>query len=229
VDVENSGDCCVLTLGIQNERHTRKRVQTGCKGFSKKEEFEADQWVNFIEGRSRRPNVRQPKTHTVISESCSETAHNKPLVIGRCAGEKAKLFVDSGAEMNVVDSEFLEHLVAKQMPVRFTPVSSRIQCANGTQMTVTGHAVMSLQIGPVKAVQKFMVVKNLFPKVIVGIRSMKTMDIVIDPVADCLVVNGSVQIPFISCISPETVVEGIVDGELRNGEGPFEGARKSPQ
>jgi hypothetical protein len=194
------------------------------RGFGKIQTAEAEAWTSFIRGDARKP-IARAVAHTVISATNSEPARNKPVIMGRCAGEKTKLLIDSGAEMNVMDCDFLNDLLLKQVPVKFTPSNSRIQCANGSKMAVTGYATMTLQVGSARAVQKFMIVKGLFPKVIVGIRSMKTMGIVMDPSSDCVIVDGRARVPFLSRIVPESVKSAPVG----NFNGPFMGARKGPQ
>jgi len=57
---------------------------------------------------------------TLISTSRPEPARNKPLIVGRCAGVKTRLFLDSEAEMNVIDSEYLKGLMDKQLCIKFT-------------------------------------------------------------------------------------------------------------
>jgi hypothetical protein len=91
-------------------------------GFSQSQITAATKWCNYVKGDGRRPMDESAHTRyqpTVISDGKSELARNKPLVIGRCGGEKAKLFLDSGAEMNVIDWQYLQELKRKQIPVRF--------------------------------------------------------------------------------------------------------------
>jgi hypothetical protein len=126
--------------------------------------------------------------------------------------------------MNVMDGDFLNSLMFKQIPIKFSPKSSTIKCANGSQMTTTGYAHLSLEIGNVKSPQKFMIVKSLFPKVIIGIRAMKTMGIVIDPSSDCVIVDHNVKVPFLSHVMPQSSAPS---NRLKE-TGPFIGARKSP-
>jgi hypothetical protein len=209
---------------VPSQKHKSKKCLYSA---SKEQNKDAEAWCNYINGLSRKPKNTQncsKVARTVISESCPEPARNKPVIIGRCEGEKTKLFLDSGAEMNVMDCDFLNSLMAKQIPVKFIPKFSKIQCANGTQMTVTGHAMIRIEIGTVKAQQKFMVVKGLFPKVIVGIRTMKTMGVMIDPASNGIIVDNCVHVPFISKIIPQSATSS-VGKEI----GPFMGARKSPE
>jgi hypothetical protein len=143
----------------------------------------------------------------LISESHLEPARNKPVVIGKCAGIKSKIFIDSGAEINVIDGDYLNELMTRQQAsIKFIPSNSSIQCANGSKMCVTGQAIFPLQIGNAKVEQRFMVVKKIFPKVIVGLRTMKTMSIVIDAKNDGVIVDNKIRVPFISRIIPESVL-----------------------
>ena len=230
-EINELSNCCVLK--VFNSKDTNKQNKPINKAVTNKHpskaEAEAEAWTEYIYGNRRKPiHVRQTKdkkqtyAQTLISESRTETAHNKPVVFGRCAGKKTKLFLDSGAEMNVVDCDFLNDLIVKQLPAKFTPTSARIQCANGSKMAVTGYATFPLQIGGVKAVQKFLVVKGLFPKIIVGIRTMKTMNIVIDPHSDCIYVGDGMKVPFMSRITPESVVATSVklDEDNKTGNEP---------
>jgi hypothetical protein len=127
--------------------------------------------------------------------------------------------------MNVMDGDFLNNLMMRQIPIKFCPGSSNIKCANGSQMTATGFASMSVEIGSAKSVQKFMIVRSLFPKVIIGIRAMKTMGIILDPSSDCVIVDHKVKVPFISHVIPQTAESS----QLLKERGPFSGARKSPE
>jgi hypothetical protein len=213
----------LVTLKQSNKEKPKKYLYSA----SKEQTDHAEAWNQYINGFARKPKNTVSHTKiapTVISESCSEPARNKPVIIGRCQGEKTKLFLDSGAEMNVMDCDFLNSLMMKHIPVKFTPKFSKIQCANGTQMIVTGYAMISIEIATVKAVQKFMIVKGLFPKVIVGIRTMKTMGVMIDPVSDGIIVDNGVRVPFISRIIPQSFSSSTLGKEM----GPFMGARKSP-
>jgi hypothetical protein len=194
--------CCVITNS--HGRDLRKVVSIKSPksryGASRMEEKVSKEWTDYILGRSGKPCMYQP---TLISESHSEPAKNKPVVWGRCGNVKTKIFIDSGAEMNVIDGDLLNQLLMKQVPVKFIPSTSTIACANGSKMTVTGYAQLCLQIGNAKVNQKFMVVKRLFPKVIVGLRTMKTMGIVIDPSKDGIIVDEKTRVPFLSRIEPE--------------------------
>ena len=229
----DGGDCYAMEELISPDREIslNKATVTIKKrqhlySASKAQDMEAETWCNYIKGDKAKPKMAAKKVsypQTLISEGYSEPARNKPIIIGKCAGQKTKLFLDSGAEMNVMDGDFLNELIMKQIPIKFTPGYSHIQCANGSQMPTTGSATVALEIGNVKSFQTFTIVKSLFPKVIIGIRAMKTMGIVIDPASDCAVVQRTLRVPFISHIDPQSGAT-----RLGNGRGPFQGARESP-
>jgi hypothetical protein len=205
---EETDKCCVLSVTSSRKQNSKPRI-TFYKG-KPDEELSADQWAKYIHGHGRRPKdnskqiLYQP---TLISESHLEPARNKPVVIGKCAGIKSKIFIDSGAEINVIDGDYLNELMTRQQAsIKFIPSNSSIQCANGSKMCVTGQAIFPLQIGNAKVEQRFMVVKKIFPKVIVGLRTMKTMSIVIDAKNDGVIVDNKIRVPFISRIIPESVL-----------------------
>ena len=185
----------------QNQNSTRR--------FSVNENLNAERWTNFILGHGAKPkeNSRKICAPTLISKSNAEPAKNKPVVSGRCFGVGTNFFVDSGAEVNVVSHQFVQSLINQQFPVKFSPTNSRIQCANGSKMAVFGEAVLSLDIGGVRIAQKFTVVDNLFPKIIIGIRTMKAMGIRIDAATDCIYMGNNVKVPFISRVVPQSRIE----------------------
>jgi len=222
-DVEQRSDitksCCVITSqGEEIEQASeiaesmevvnkslKKKPRTLFLSASKEERQVAHHWSEYIKGNRSKPKFISKYPHTVISESNSEPAKNKPVIVGKCASFKTKLFLDSGAEINVIDSALVKELIErKRAPIKFTQSKSVIKCANGSRMDVIGLALLPLEIGTVRAEQKFLVVNSVFPKVIIGIRTMKAMDICIDPRADCALVDG-IRVPFISTIIPESI------------------------
>lgn len=217
---EKNEDASLLVISKPTVRVKRRAV---IYSPSQQQQREVDQWNAYIQGNGRRP--KQTGAKTLISEHHAEPARNKPLVEGRCAGMKTKLFLDSGAELNVVDYDFVRSLLEQDLKLHFKAVKSQIQCANGSRMVVMGIASLPIQVGCATVVQKFSVVKDLFPKLIIGIRTMKTMGIVMDPAKDSVVVNGVMRVPFVSRIYPETILPS---GSVK-GNGPFPGARKSPR
>lgn len=224
--------CCVLTYSHPHQTHPfnarqaeKEKNKASFYTGSKQEQETAQAWTEFITGEKKKPKTETARAeyqHTLISHNHSELARNKPVVVGKCAGVKTKIFIDSGAEMNVIDADFLNDLkISQKAPVKFMPAASTIQCANGSRMVVTGHAILSIQIGNAKVEQKFMVVKRIFPKVIIGLRTMKTMSIAIDAKNDGIVVDDRIRVPFLSRTVPESVAQG-------NGNRAVLGVETSP-
>jgi hypothetical protein len=75
-------------------------------------------------------------------------------------------------------------------------------------MTTHGTAFLKLQVGRSSANIKFTVADSMFPRLVVGIRGMKTLNIQLDPANSRALVNGSEVIPFISKVYPESVFSG---------------------
>lgn len=195
---------------------TQQRRQQWLYSPSHVESECAAAWTRYVTGDGQKPKMLSD-AKTLISASHSEPARNKPIVEGRCAGVKTRIFLDSGAEINVLDSAFLSTLMAKGIQVPFTPTKASVQCANGSKMDVTGFAQVDLHIGCVRATQKFHVVRNVFPRIIVGIRSMKTMDIALNPREDCAFVHN-MKVPFISTVVPQSVAAGNASGTHSRAE-----------
>lgn len=220
-DEEEQGrekDFPALNAIMQPRQATSQRPK---RYASLKDEAAAEAWSQYVYGKGKKPCDLDTKT--LISESHSEPAENKPLIVGKCGGEKVKLFLDSGAEMNVIDHEFLGKL-KKKFSVVFQAKKSQIQCANGSRMASSGSVVLPVQIDGVRAEVKFTVVRNLFPRIIIGIKTMKSMGIIMDTTNDCIIVGDDQRIPFVSRIAISD------SGRLTMGKdrGLFGGAWKGP-
>jgi hypothetical protein len=225
---EDTEKCYIITKSAVSDTLDKRPIKPRISFYkgNPMEEQSAQAWSNFVCGHGRKPKKYSLKKgayqQTLISVNHSEPAKNKPVVIGKCAGVKAKIFIDSGAEMNVIDADFLNEIIIQQRtPVKFVPGKAFIQCANGSKMAVTGHATFLVELGNARVQQKFMVVQRIFPKIIIGLRTMKTMSIIIDAVNDGIIVNEETRVPFLSRISPDSTVQG-------NGYGATLGAGACP-
>jgi hypothetical protein len=99
---------------------------------------QVQEWVSYIEGRGRKPKVHNPPT--LISDSRTERAANKPLIWRVCEGKDTKLFLDSGAEINVIDKKLFDELRAfSGNKVSFSRHEGTISCANGSKMQSLGE------------------------------------------------------------------------------------------
>lgn len=154
----------------------------------------------YIQGkRNKFPGYKGCKT--LISESRSEPALNKPIVNGTIEDRNEKIFLDTGAESSVVDFNLFQS-IRKENGLKLFQSNKSLQCANGSKMKVIGCSFINIKLGDIKKRLKFIVVDNLFPKVLIGIRDMKTLDVSVVPRNDCIMINNT-RIPFISRVSVE--------------------------
>ncbi|MEL7308569.1 MAG: retropepsin-like aspartic protease, partial [Pseudomonadota bacterium] len=161
---------------------------------------EVNHWADFIEGRTN----RKPKT--LISANRSEKAANKPIIEGKCNGLACRILCDSGAEVNVIDEAFVREIQAADAGVIISKARKAIKCANNSAMLVVGSVRLRMSFAAISDGKPctFLIVKNLFPKVILGIRSMKELEMTIDPPHSQVIVKGK-RIPFLSKVYAETV------------------------
>jgi len=157
----------------------------------------------YIQGRRAKRNIRFEETQTLITNGRFERARNKPIIKGLCHGRPSKIFLDTGAEINVIDRSFVRQL-AEQNFVRIHRASKVIRCANNSRLNVDGWVRLSITIGGQQKECKFWVIDNLFPKIILGIRAMKDYNITIDPGKNCMWI-GNRNVPFISHIETQSL------------------------
>jgi len=165
------------------------------------------QWANYIEGHSKKPEKpfyslsSQSKAtfdgKTLISKHHKEKAANKPIVKCRIYGSTSPVLFDSGAEINVIDKNFLCNLMEKNKNIKFFKCDGVLNCANGSTMKILGYTGITVNIGVKAILFKFTVVNEIFPKVVIGLPAMKKHSIDILPSADAIKVCG-IQVPFIS-------------------------------
>jgi hypothetical protein len=190
-------ECCVLNELKPKQLSIKPKI---CKKSAAETECEA--WVEYIYGNASKPNHRAPKT--LISQSRSEGAANKPLVQGKCDETHVNIFLDSGAETNVMDADFYYKICEKNREIKLTPTNQIIRCANGTKMRPLGITFVRLSFGNVDTVAKFTVVEKLFPRIIVGMRTMKGVGLILEPSKDCARIGHS-RLPFLSKVVAPSV------------------------
>ena len=162
-----------------------KRSMQKKKQYSEKRlvaESNASRWADYVDGKVRRPM-------TVISENHSEVAANKPIVRGKLQGIQGKFFLDTGANINVIDKTLFDKLAkCSGVTLRSKPLS--IRCANGTFLNCIGTAFLNVAFGHTNVFIEFKVVASIFPKVFLGIRALKKLNANIDLRGNCMNVNG---------------------------------------
>ena len=201
IPIEKEAEICAMTLheGKSMKVRPKKRAVPSKRA---KREYPPDvvAWAEFIDGKRRRPSCDK----TLISESNQEKAANKPIIKGMCQGKEAKIFCDTGAEVNVADFQFVQQLREKDPSIKLRKTSKVIRCANDSNMNVVGWVRLNITIGEFTRQCKVWVVSKLFPRIILGIRTLKDMGICVDPPNDCIRLQSE-AIPFVSKVRPETV------------------------
>jgi hypothetical protein len=104
---------------------------------------------------------------------------------------ETKAFLDSGAEVNVIDSCFLRKLQSfSNSTIDFISSNGAVVCANSFKLHTSGTAYIRTVFGENRGVLKFTVANEIFPKDIIGIKGMKMLEIQFDPAKDCVLVGG---------------------------------------
>lgn len=199
--VHDIPEVCALTIHARNT----KAVTTMEKRKVMKEKRYPQyitEMAEYVEGRRSKKDTLFPKEETLIEDNYKEKARNKPLVRGTVEGKHSKLFLDTGAEINVIDEGFIQQL--KGQPIRRHKQRKVIRCANDSRMDTKGWVRLRVRIGGQTKQCKFWVVQNLFPKVIVGIRAMKDMCIAVDPAKECIWADG-VRVPLLARVQPQSL------------------------
>lgn len=179
---------------------------------------QVEKWCDYIEHGTGRP--RQPlrkgalSTYTRISSSESESAHNKPIVRSTLLGRQLSVLVDSGAESNVADYQFVQDVMKEDPFIKFVPKNGSLRCANGSPLRIVGFTYLTLKIGSSNIAAKFTVVERIFPRVIVGIKTMKREAIDVIAQHDCISIHGE-RVPFLSEIDSTPPGETMVTAERR--------------
>ena len=181
-------------------RHSNLNITT--KDKRKQYPKDINDFYEYIQGRKAWKNIRFNQTDTLITKGNNEKAKNKPIIMGSCEGSPAKLFLDTGAEINVVDKEFVKKIGIH--PNRIIKARKYIKCANDSKMDTNGWVNLKVRVADKERYCKFWIVERLFPKVIIGIRAMKDLRMEVDPARNCAWVRN-VKIPFLSHVQTQSI------------------------
>ena len=145
-----------------------------------------DKYINGNQlTRTEMKKVKKLLSMTVITSNNAEKAKNKPIVNGKINNNRSKFFLDSGADINIIDKNFgVQKLGLQEKDIR--AASSSIRCANGTKMKVLGECSLDVEIGGSFKTINFYVVDQMFPNVILGIVALKQLQIILCPEQSCI-------------------------------------------
>ena len=145
-----------------------------------------ENWSNYVTGHCEKPRKSLFDSKTVISKSHLEFAANKPVVPCKIKNFDKNILFDFGAENNVIDASF-----AKKLDLKIFSKAGTMRCANGSPLAIKGYTACCVKIGEQSINCKFTVVDNIFPNVIIGLKTMKRENIVIDPANNYMFVKSS--------------------------------------
>lgn len=160
-----------------------------------------DNYVSYINGNGNKPR----KDLNVINNNMA----NKPLISARFYGQRGLTLLDTGATCNLITKKFIDEIMIKsKLPGLKIDVdkTTSIRCANSSSMKCYGETTIPFSIGGKSELTKFFVVENLgSQQCILGLRSLKKLDIRFSFKNDCVFINN-IAIPFHSKISTPTTV-----------------------
>lgn len=156
-------------------------------------------WANYVEGNAAKPNkILHQKTYSSV---CS----NKPLINTVVGDRMIPTLLDTGAELNVIDVSLVQQFQQANIPHLFEERHYSLSCANNTSLKAFGKISLTVKIGTQDMKMVFTVVENLKPRMIIGIRQMKSEGMVIDTANDCLYLKDKSMVPFQKCISNPSI------------------------
>jgi len=174
----------------------------------------------YIAGKYHQNSYGKTKNQaalTVHNKQVASKVDNKPLIEGKINNTSCKILLDSGSEVNVVDKEFLlSKLGVDQSMIK--PQKKMVRCANGTLMRHCGTVNLDTNLGVKNTKVSFIVAPCIYPSVIVGIRSMKSIGCELNIKRECAVVQG-IDLPFAGKIFSHSYVSSKNEQALQYGTG----------
>lgn len=153
-------------------------------------------WAQYINNQGSKP--RKPlDSYTTISKSNKESARNKPVITARIGSQDKNVLLDTGSVGNVIDYNFLASLQKQGTPVKILRYNGALKCANGSDLPIIGYTLLPVKVGYQSHLTKFIVVKAIFPNVILGMSFMQKSGLSVDPSNMCARIKQD-SVPFVS-------------------------------
>ena len=190
----DQNEVSATSINMIQKRHHRRRL------IQKPARTEIDDLCDYINGTVG--DRQKSYAETLISRHHTEKAANKPLVDCDCGSKKRRILFDTGAETNLVDWNTLKELMSEDNTIPYVDKRTFVKCANGSLMNVRGFTLLDVGIGTSLSRIRFMVVENLFPRFIIGIRTMKKEQINVIPEEDAIKIKGE-KVAFVSRVRSE--------------------------
>ena len=87
-----------------------------------------------------------------------------------------KLLHDTGSEVNVLDYNYAINVLNLNKD-KIRKQQNIVKCANNSQLRTKGRVNVKVNIGLGLSNLEFILVENLFPKCIIGIRGLQKLDV----------------------------------------------------
>jgi len=144
---------------------------------------------------------------TIAEESKKLKYKNKPFVNGRINGQNVKILMDSGAEINLINYQTIQDLgLIEKLNKGRNNDQYTVKCPNNSNIPIKGKIVLPVTVGIRTKYLSFFVAEKLCPKVIIGLRGIKTLGAEIIPSKDCIRCDN-IEIPFLSKTSIDSVYQ----------------------
>ncbi|MEL6562291.1 MAG: retropepsin-like aspartic protease [Bacteroidota bacterium] len=135
---------------------------------------------------------------TIADQNDKTKYKNKPFVSGRIHGNNVKMLMDTGAEINLIDYQTVIDLgVNANVSGANSKNQFRVKCPNNSHIPIRGKIVLPVALGVQTKSLSFFVAEKLSPKVIIGLRGIKTLGAEIISRKDCIRCDN-IDIPFLS-------------------------------
>ena len=196
----------ISVAAYDSDSSTSSYSERGIKSITKQENKKKvhkrktleEKWADYIEGSTAKPKkTLRGIAQTLISQRRSEKAANKPIICCKIQGQEVKALFDTGADLNVVSSEFAKILMEKNPEIIIKDSKTRVAYADGSKGRSQGWIKLRMDLGAQTTTHKFEIMEDIFPHVYIGLRCMKEIKLTMIPAEDCIEIMG-VKIPFLS-------------------------------
>jgi len=148
-----------------------------------------ENWAQFINGQGNKPK----------KSYCTENftkSFSKPTIRSTINGVRKNILMDTGADCNVIDFGFLKKIAENNPRVKIVRSEGNLTCANNSALKLVGYTNLNVKIGQSTFYSKFLVVENISPHVIVGVKMMKRNKISVNPAKSCINIGNSETVFF---------------------------------
>lgn len=137
--------------------------------------------------------------------SKGDVSTGKPTVPCIISGQNHSFLLDTGAELNVIDTNLVNKLMNSGRDIRFKKTNYALRCANGSKFNAVGKVSMRITVGNYEMNAVLAVVDNLNSGIIIGMRQLKKDGVTIDSKNDSIIFEDGTIVEFEKPISAASV------------------------